>query len=164
MSTSLLEKTKKRAPSVGMSQIAFLSGPDQAMAILGSCIGLAIYHPRLGVGALAHIVLSKSDGRNAPVGMFADTAIPHMIDQLKKERAGASGLIAKFTGGASMFDSSGPIQVGKSNAEVVRKILSDYHISIEGEHVGGTKGRRITLDVSTGELKIEVVGQPTVVL
>ncbi len=61
---------------VGMGQIAAGGPPQKMRAVVGSCIALALYHPRLKRGVMAHIVLPDSAGRDGTPGKFADTAIP----------------------------------------------------------------------------------------
>jgi chemotaxis protein CheD len=141
-----------------------VTGGEQARAVLGSCIGLALYHGRRKVAILAHIVLPQSQDRPGPPGKFADTAIPYMIEQLMPLGAGRAGLVAKMAGGANMFGTTGPMQIGDENFEAVTKILQDLRIPIQGEHVGGTKGRRITIDSETGEFTIEIAGDEPIVL
>ena len=154
----------KTSPMVGMAQLALVAKPDRARAVVGSCIGLGLYHSRAGIAMLGHIVLPNSGGRSGPPGKFADTAIPHMIEQMQSQGAGKPGLVAKIAGGANMFATSGPLQIGQQNATAVLELLKELSIPVAAEHVGGTKGRRITVDSGTGELAIEIVGQPTVVL
>ena len=102
---------------VGMGQIVILSHPETAYAVLGSCIGLTLYHERLRVGAMVHIVLPKSSERSGTPGKFADTAIPNMLERLSERRVFPSGLVAKIAGGASMFAATGAMQIGESKHE-----------------------------------------------
>lgn len=166
MSTTVMPPAKKKDAdvSVGMGQIALISPPTVGRAIVGSCIALTLYDARLRIGTMAHIVLAEQAGRPGTPGKFADTALPHMLDLLAKEGAPASRLNAKLAGGASMFQGGGPIRVGDANREAVKELLGRHKIRIAGEHVGGNKGRRITFEVETGTLKVEVVGEATVVL
>jgi len=160
--TALAKKVK--IPSAGMSGIIFMTKTEQACCIVGSCIALSLYHPRTGQGALAHIVLPRSLDRKGPPGKFVDTAIPHMVETLSASGANQAGLVAKFCGGASMFGASGPIKIGIQNAEAVRKLLGELHIPIAGENLEGPKGRRVTFDSQTGDMTIEIVGQPPLTL
>ena len=75
-----------------------------------------------------------------------------------------SGLVAKITGGASMFAATGAMQIGDSNNEAVRRILTELRIPIAGEDVGGSKGRKATFEAETGALTIEQVGEISAVL
>ncbi len=54
-----------RETLVGMGQIAARLAPERMKFVLGSCIGLAIYHPRLKTAAMTHIVLpDPNDDKN----------------------------------------------------------------------------------------------------
>ncbi len=85
-------------------------------AILGSCIGLALYHPGRKIGVMAHIVLAESAGRDGIPGKFADTAVPTCSGYSENAacRLRPDGQLA---GGANMFNGSGPLQIGDANAE-----------------------------------------------
>jgi chemotaxis protein CheD len=144
---------------VGMGQIVFGRAPDRLASILGSCIGVCVYHPRMRHAALAHVILPDSQGRppSAP-GKFADTAIPHMLKLLGQAGLSTSGLVAKIAGGASMFGRNGPLQIGMANGEAVTRALAGAGIRVIGKDVGGDRGRRISLDCTTGDLFIEIAG------
>lgn len=158
--TSLLASNKE--PLVGMGQVVLVKKPETAKSVLGSCVGLTLFHPRVGVGVLAHVVLPASEGRDGLPGKFADTAVPFMVKVMMENNANKSGIVAKLTGGANMFGGDGPIQIGKSNAEAIRKALAGFNIPIVAENIGGTKGRRIAFDTTNGEVIVEVVGEPPI--
>ncbi len=144
--------------SVGMGQIALLSPDGVGRTVLGSCVGLLLIEPTRKIASLAHIVLPKSSNKPATPGKFVDTAVVEMLDLFRRQGIDSARLIAKLTGGANMFDSKGPIQIGRENVEAVRAQLTSRKIPLTGEHVGGTQGRRITFDCRTGWLLIEVAG------
>ncbi|QDU95427.1 chemotaxis protein CheD [Lignipirellula cremea] len=149
---------------VGMSQIEIVSNGESARAVLGSCIGLVLYHPLRRIGAMAHIVLPDGKDRSGPPGKFADSAYPEMMRLLGQHGVGRVGLVAKLAGGASMFGGGGPLQIGEANYSAVKAILQSAQVPITGEHARGGKGRRITLDSSTGQVQVEIAGNPPVVL
>jgi len=151
----------KKETLVGMGQIAAGRAPERMKSVLGSCIGLAIYHPRLKTGAMAHIVLPDSAGRDGTPGKFADTAVPEMLRLLKELGAPAHGLVAKFAGGANMFGGAGPLQIGDANAKAIAQALKTAGIRVAGQEVGGTKGLRVTFDCTTGEMTVARAGEPT---
>jgi len=149
---------------VGMGQIVAVAKPTCLTAILGSCVGVALYHPRRHVGALGHVVLPNANGRVAPPGKFADCAIPSMLQQMEALGANRAGTVVKIAGGACMFGTSGPLQIGDANVEAVLKALGDAGLRVAAQDTGGSKGRRIAFRPDTGELLVEIIGQPPRVL
>lgn len=145
---------------VGMGQIVLARPPATLSAVLGSCIGVVLYHPRLRVGALGHVVLPDSSGRTGSGAKFADQAVPAMVEELERQGANRAGLVARIAGGASMFGTPGPMQVGLANAEAVTRALGALGIRLRAQDVGGAKGRRASFDPATGVVVVEIVGQP----
>ena len=156
---NLLETTM-----VGMGQIVAATKPTCLTSILGSCVGVALYHPRRRVGVLAHVVLPNANGRIAPPGKFADSAIPAMLRQLELGGASACGATARIAGGACMFGASGPLQIGDANVEAVLRALAAVGLRPAAQDTGGTKGRRIAFHTDTGQMIVEIVGQPPRIL
>jgi chemotaxis protein CheD len=161
---SVVVEVEQQRLSVGMGEIKFAHHPDCLYSVLGSCIGLAIVHLRLRVGVFAHIVLPESNGRPGPSGKFADTAIPEMLNLLREQDVPRAGLTVKMTGGSQMFNTSGPMQIGQLNAQAVHAALKDAGLAVQAEEIGGTAGRRVNVDCSTGLLTIARVGQPEEVI
>lgn len=149
----------EKVTTVGMGQIALAQQAGKLRAVLGSCISVTLYHSRQRLGSMAHVVLPDSGGRDQAPGKFADTAVPEMIQLLEKAGANKAGLVAKIAGGARMFGHGGPLQIGEANAAAIRKALASVSIRVVAEDLGGQSGRRVTLDASSGELLVEVVGQ-----
>jgi chemotaxis protein CheD len=158
--TTLEASNTARETLVGMGQIAAGRAPARMKAVVGSCIALALYHPRLKTGVMAHIVLPDSAGRAGTPGKFADTALPEMLRLLKAAGTPTHGLTASFAGGANMFGSSGPLQIGDANVKAVVEELKGAGLRVVGQDVGGTKGRRVVFDCGSGDMTVERAGQP----
>ncbi len=150
--------------NVGMGQTAAGDKDTVFTSVLGSCVGIVLWHPRLGMGAMAHVVLPDSHGQNSQPGKFADTAVPHLIHQLSEMGCPRAGLVAKIAGGACMFRGGGPLQIGDDNIAATRAVLRQHGIPITAEDTGGTSGRKVTFECATGRLIVEVAGQTARVL
>ena len=150
--------------TVGMGQIALLMPEGIGRGVLGSCVGLALFDPSRRFAAVAHIVLPTSENRSGTPGKFADTAVEAMVAGLRRHGIEPLRLVAKLCGGASMFESKGPFQIGRQNIDAVYEQLATLRIRLAGEHVGGTRGRRMTFDCRTGEMLVEVLGAAPVTL
>src|SRR3954470_12520977 len=71
---------------------------------LGSCIGCALVDAEAKVAGLAHIVLPESwansaGAATAPPAKFANTAVPHLVEELVRLGARKSRLKAVLCGG-----------------------------------------------------------------
>ncbi len=150
--------------TVAIGQWAVAAAPAKIRTLLGSCVGLILYDRVARLGGLAHIVLPDSRGSTEHPGKFADTAIPAMIAEIERQlRAPSRGrLTAKVVGGASMFSTAGPpsaaMNIGQLNQEAVERILGALRIPIVGRDLGGTSGRHLTVDASSGIVGIRIPG------
>jgi chemotaxis protein CheD len=150
--------------AVGMGQVVTAKSPSSLKAILGSCVAIAIYHPRKRIGAMAHVVLPDSNGQDGVPGKFADTAVPYMLDKFKALGIRPAELAAKLTGGANMFNNKGPLQIGDRNVQAAIDALSTGGIRIAAKDVGGQKGRRVIFSLATGEVVVDTAGQAQQIL
>jgi len=118
---------------------------------LGSCIALIIHDEYLKIGALAHIMLPESKGRDERPGKFADTAVPLLKTELMKRGSKPRSLQAKIIGGARMFQKfRGDLDIGTRNIEAVNRALHVHCIPVVTEDTGGTSGRSITYTPKNG--------------
>jgi chemotaxis protein CheD len=149
-----------------MGEIAVARTGNTLRTLLGSCLGLALYERRLQVGALAHIVLPESSGAMGLPGKFADTAVPAMLEQLQSLANGSPlRLQAKIAGGANMFATADlENSIGAQNRAAIERALDAHRIPIAARHCGGEQGRKMTFDLTTGLVTIDVVGTETVTI
>ncbi|MFC5472039.1 chemotaxis protein CheD [Cohnella suwonensis] len=129
---------------------------------LGSCVGLTLYDPVLRIGGMAHIMLPSSDiarGDQLNVAKYADTALPELLDRLKKMGASPGRLVAKMAGGAQMFAFMGgdSMRIGPRNVEATKQMLDRFSISLIAEDTGGNYGRTVELSTGTGIFTIRSV-------
>jgi chemotaxis protein CheD len=146
--------------TVMMGQWAVASAPTLLRTLLGSCAGVVL-HDRAGrLGGIAHIVLPDSRGDTAVPGKYADTAIPGLVADLERlaARRVRGRLTAKLLGGANMFQSNGPLEIGRMNREAVERILAECGIPILATDMGGETGRRLTFDPQTGIVAVKIPG------
>jgi chemotaxis protein CheD len=152
--------------SVAIGQWAVAAAPTRIRTLLGSCVGVVLYDRVARLGGLAHIVLPSAHGKVDHPGKYAETAIPTLIEDFDRRLGGKvrSRLIAKLVGGANMFqmdpairDNSG-LNIGRRNQEAIEQILNQLTIPIIARDVGGSTGRRLTLDTTSGIVTIRIPG------
>lgn len=130
---------------------------------LGSCVGLTLYDAHYKLGGMAHIMLPSSEiAREGQlnVAKYADTAVPELIEQLKRKGTSIQRLVAKMAGGAQMFafaNGSDSMRIGPRNVEATKLALAKYGIPLIAEDTGGNYGRTVELDSGTGVFSIRSV-------
>lgn len=141
--TAPLVPPNKTPVMIGIGEYHVGSEPMMAIG-LGSCIGLVIYDKEKHIGAMVHIMLPESSGRTDRPGKYADTAVSLLLNNLYELGSRKASLIAKMAGGACMFEYfSNNLNIGERNAEKVRAILAEHHLSLASEEVGGKIGRTV---------------------
>lgn len=135
---------------------------------LGSCVAVCLYDPLTRCGGLGHVVLPAVLMRRPgdPPSKFADTAVGWLREEMARQGAAASRLVAKIAGGASLFDLSavrGP-SIGERNVAAVREALAEAGIPLVAEDVGGTTGRTVAFRLSDGRVEVLAAGRAGVLL
>ncbi len=143
-----------------IGQIALTRAPNTLEAVLGSCVGLAIYDEVEGIAAMAHILLPRSGGESTGglPGKYADLAVPCMRQALMKFGARPGRMRAKFAGGARMFSSvfnNNRMDIGAQNAEAVAEALALYRIPVIRQDTGGPSGRKALFTPGDWEMVVE---------
>ena len=143
----------------------YASGKEQKLlqAFLGTCVGVTLYDKTARVGGLIHILLPEpvsSEGSLFPE-KYASTAMPIFIQALCDAGADKKNLSAVIAGGALV----GPIDerdlaldIGGRSVDVVRQFLSREHIPVERSETGGFFTCCLSLDLVTGETRIDPAG------
>jgi chemotaxis protein CheD len=128
---------------VGIGEYCVGNFPMTAIG-LGSCVALVLHDSRRHTGAVAHVMLPSSGGKQDRPGKFADTAVPTLIGELQAQGSNGRSVSARLVGGASMFKNfNGNLNIGERNVEALKALLAEYRIVIEVEDVGGNMGRSV---------------------
>ena len=143
---------------VGVGEIACGCEPQVLITqALGSCIGIALWDPRLKIAGLAHVMLPAAPGTDFKGARhrFADLAVPDLVERMIDQGAGRRRIVAKLAGGASMFrGESGTDTIGDRNVAAVRDQLERAGVPVSAHDTGGSHARTIELSPGTGILLI----------
>jgi len=150
--------------SLGIAELRVVHAPEQIRTVLGSCVGIALYDRHLEIGGMAHVMLPDSTQGQGQPGKFADTAVDLLLEQVLAEGAVRSRLRVKIAGGAAMFGEASSGTLGNRNAEAVRERLRHHALRVAASALGGTKGRKMMLHPATGEVSVEIIGQPAEII
>lgn len=145
---------------VDMAEMKIDSRPVHLVSCVGSCIAICIHDSSSRRGGLAHIMLPQADlfpQENLPA-KFADTAVPTLIKAIKNSRTD-SVLVAKIAGGANMFPNirQQSLAIGAKNIEAAKNALRVNKVPLLGEDVGGTQGRKVIFNTTTGRVIVRLL-------
>lgn len=145
---------------VGISDLKVCKVPDSLITYaLGSCVGICLFDKVRGVAGMSHIMLPDSTQmKNSTIQAmkFADTAVPLLVNEMKRFGAQPSSLTAKIAGGALMFaTTSDKFNIGERNVAAVKQVLRDLKIPITASDTGLNYGRTITFNAENGSLEVK---------
>lgn len=137
----------------------FDRAPGLIRTLLGSCVAVTLWHPRLRQGGMCHFMLpgrahyelDSLDGRYA-VEAF------HLFDRaIARIPARPGEFQAKLFGGGNMFRQSEEwlgSNVARRNIDIARLLLNERGIGVVAEHVGGSGHRKLVFDLMSGEVRL----------
>ena len=134
---------------------------------VGSCVVVVLYDRLMRIGGIAHAILPRQretddtpefdrDEEGRMFSKYVDRSVTMLVDEIGTLGGSREHLVAKLVGGAHMFvllegDKHG---IGWENTVVAREELARIGIPVETEVVGGTVGRNVRFDCSTGIVEI----------
>jgi len=132
--------------------------------LLGSCVGVVFWAPRLHLGALAHPMLPTIFAQRhltltlAASRRYVDFAIRDLIRQFDALGARRNEVLVKlFGGGDVLLTSTGNSRptVGKLNCESALRVLSEEGLDVVASSLGGKTGMNIQFHTGTGEVLLK---------
>lgn len=150
---------------VGVSDMMISNNPEETLVTysLGSCIGVAVYDPKVKVGGMLHFMLPDSslDPAKAQKNpyMFADTGIPLLFRGAYKLGAKKNRMQVVVVGGAQVSKGKDFFNIGKRNYLAVRKIFWKNNVMVNFKSVGGTENRTLRLDIKDGRTWLKESGK-----
>lgn len=131
--------------------------PTLVTTILGSCVSVCLYDEACGLGAITHYLLPKPLASGGDAARFGTTAIPQVIEDLK--RRGAKSLTAKVFGGSAMNSALAATgrDLGTQNAAVAMQILAEHRIPVAAIDTGGASGRKLLFQTDDGTAWVKYV-------
>jgi len=125
--------------------------------LLGSCVSITIWHPRMRIGAMSHFLLpTRGAARpSSPDGRYGDEALWLMLKALALRGVPQTQCQAKIFGGGNMFPHHAPqdqINVGMKNGLTARLLLNSCGIPVVSESLFGIGHRTIIFDINSGNV------------
>jgi chemotaxis protein CheD len=140
-------------------EFCFGEGKLRITTVLGSCISITLWHPRLAHGGMCHYMLPSRNqprGNLAPDGKYGDEAMELFMLELKQRHTVPAQYQVNVYGGGNMFSDPSPkgMDIGQQNIEMAHRLLDDYGFTLSYDHLGSFGRRKIAFDVWSGEVSL----------
>lgn len=136
------------------------SAPCEVMTLLGSCVAVTMFSPRLKLAAICHAMLAEPDPAHWEIKKaeephkYVSLVVPMMVEKFRSSGIDPSETEVKLFGGANVFGlKSERVRgqgIGSANILRARELLDQFDLRIVREHVGGFFGRKIIFNTETG--------------
>ena len=145
--------------AIGIGDLCGSSSPQDRLVTraLGSCVAVILRDPVRQVCAMAHVVVpsAPSPGAPAKVGYHAPTAVPALVDALRRLGGRLDAPVeAVLIGGAAVIDGLSSFDVGRRNVLAVRRALWALGLVPVAEDVEGNVSRSVTVEVGSGRISV----------
>ena len=122
-------------------------------AVLGSCVAVCLWEPRLKIGGANHFLLPHNAACESGSARYGATAVPALVEALERLGCRRENLRAKVFGGASI-NVSFRSKLAAENAGIALELLEELGIAVEVVDTLGSRGRKIVFDTDTGRAEV----------
>jgi chemotaxis protein CheD len=160
--------------TLGVGAVHVATKPNLVWTVLGSCVSMVLFVPRMKVSAICHAQLPKPGNSVEPCSnecphpcfrnrsdtnafRFVTCCAEYMFKALDRMQVRKSEIAASVIGGASLLGIALKRSVGNQNVEIARQILESHGISVAYDNTGGTHGRAVTYATDTGQIDVRLV-------
>ncbi len=145
---------------------SYYLGKNQATllnACLGTCVGVALFDKKAGVGGLIHLLLPEPITRESTFQpeKYASNGLPIFLKALYEAGASKEHLHAWIAGGAlvgPLLQRDLDLDIGGRTTEVARNILAAEEITVDHVETGGFFACTLSLNMQTGDCAIDPLG------
>jgi len=135
--------------------------------LLGSCVAITMWHPRLHIGGMCHFMLPARSVRPSDIldGRYADEAMLLFQKEIRTARTKPGEYQVKLFGGGNMFqrptNQAGCADVPCRNVVAARHLLRHHGHSVVAEHVGMHGHRNVIFELWNGDVWMRHVKRVT---
>lgn len=134
--------------------------PCEVMTLLGSCVAVTMFSPRLRVASICHAMLADPDGpdraakETAEPYKYVSLVVPFMAEKFRNLGITPTETEVKLFGGANVFGNNHANKrghgIGVANIRRAKEILDQYGLRVAREHTGGDRGRKLIFNTTSG--------------
>ncbi len=131
--------------------------PTLVTTILGTCVAVCLFDPVAKIGGINHFMLAQWDGSSPSSPKYGDVAIRNLYDKMLQQGAEKSNLHARIYGGLCRKGGGDAFNIGIKNILIAKKMLSQLHIPVRAQDVGGHSPRKLGFQTNTGLVKMDLL-------
>ncbi len=125
--------------------------------LLGSCVAITLWHPRLHIGGMCHFMLPARAVKPSDVldGRYADEAMLLFQKEVRAAKTKPGEYQAKMFGGGNMFrmpQRTDCVDVACRNVMAARHLLRHHGHDVVSEHVGMHGHRNVIFELWSGDV------------
>lgn len=134
------------------------AAPCVISTLVGSCVSVTMWSPRLKVGGMNHYLLPRqARGEKSP--RYGETALAMLLARMEILGCRAPEVETRIFGGAAVLATVSPgIPLGEQNVVAARQFARAHSLHVVDEQSGGKVARRLVLDVETGGVDVRTLG------
>ncbi len=142
---------------VKLADLNVSNNPEDLLVVygLGSTAAVLLYDREAATGGIAHFMLpsSASDPQRAREypAMYADVAIPLLVESCTQKGARRESLTARLAGGAILMGQGISRSISEGNIAAARRILDRLAIPLTAQDTGGNHNRTVRMEIATGK-------------
>lgn len=132
--------------------------PFLVNTILGSCVSVCFYDVYLRYGGINHFMLPFWNGQGLASPKYGNIAITKLLEKMQALGSSQRNLVAKVFGGANVIETNNvQFMIGDRNITLATEMLRELQIQIVSQSMGGSLGRKIQFNTSTGEVRQRII-------
>lgn len=130
-------------------------------AVLGSCVGIAIWHKHGQLTGMAHCLLPEAPSDGGGLGArYVDSGVANLLEKLGWARDGGEpprGWRGVIAGGNHVFEKGGSkqLEVGAMNLDTARRVLRELRIPFEEATQPSSAGCLLEVNCVTRAVRVE---------
>ena len=150
-----------------MSEIFLLPGEfyfgneyKNIKTLLGSCVAITMWSPRLKLGGMCHYKLPRrlTNSSTRLDGNYGEEAMLLFMQNMSRYMLRPENMVVGVFGAGNMFDQqikTDEKSIGVQNIRLAHQLLAKLRFTIAHESLGGNVSRKIAFDTVRGKVKVQ---------
>lgn len=140
-------------------ELYFGKAPGTIKTILGSCVAVIVWHPKLLVGGINHYLMAtpKKENMNEDEALRYGSFSLTVMEKKMLSIAPITEYQVSLFGGSNMFPQQNEevVTIGQANIICARHWLNKHKLLPQLESIGGDNSRTISFDLTTGLITLK---------